>query len=128
MTHVVRTERAMIEDVRRRAVRSAPRAAADLAAQMAAINMTRSETEDRKIQLQSASRASARPRLLEVREERVAYEATVREMESAATSMEALIQRLEDRTPCAQHGPPDDAGAFAADGRCRCRGRWRGAC
>lgn len=92
-THVARTERALIEDVQEaRADLRARRA--DLAAQMAEINFTRSETEDRRLQL-SRLQTERQDALLELREKRVSYEATLREMENAAAEMEDLIARLE---------------------------------
>ena len=111
LRHVARTERALIEDVQDAQADLRARRA-ELAAQMAQINMTRSETEDRKIQLQrlQGERQSA---LFELREERVSYEATLREMESAANEMESLIQRLEERRR--ERGTPPVAGTGFAE-------------
>lgn len=95
LRHVARTERALIEDVQDAQAELRARRA-ELAAQMANINMTRSETEDRKIQLQRLQ-GERQEAVLELREERVSYEATLREMETAANDMESLIQRLEER-------------------------------
>ena len=92
-THVARTERALIDDVQEARTELRARRA-DLAAQMAEINFTRSETEDRKLQL-SRLQTERQDALLELREKRVSYEATLREMENAAAEMEGLIARLE---------------------------------
>jgi len=108
MTHVARTERALIEHVEEAQAELRARRG-ELAAQMAEINMTRSETEDRKIQLQRAL-GERQEALLEVREERVSYEATLREMESAAQEMENLLQRLEERRRQSQQAPPSGTG------------------
>lgn len=114
MTHVARTERALIDDVQDAQADLRARRA-ELAAQMAEINMTRSETEDRKIQLQRLQ-GERHEALLEVREERVSYEASLREMEAAATAMEALLQRLEERRRQSQAAPPAGTGFAEAAG------------
>jgi septal ring factor EnvC (AmiA/AmiB activator) len=61
---------------------------------MSAINLTRSEAEDRRIRLESAQgeRGSA---LAEVRAERARFDASLKEMERAARQMEELIARLQ---------------------------------
>lgn len=95
LTHVARTEKALIRDVQgAQADLRAHRG--ELAGQMAEINLTRSETEDRKAQL-ARLQSERNDALLELRQERAAYEATLAEKESAAAAMESLIADLERR-------------------------------
>lgn len=92
-THLARTERALIEDVQ--AAQSDIRyKRGRLAEEMAAINLTRSEAEDRRIQLESAQgeRGAA---LAEVRAQRARFDASLKEMERAASQMEEVIARLQ---------------------------------
>lgn len=101
MTHLARMERSLIGgvqeaqgDLRHRRGR--------LAGQMAEINLTRSEVEDRRIELESlqGKRGEA---LAEVRAERARFDASLKEMEGAARQMQDLITRLQsERDPDAQ--------------------------
>ena len=101
MTHLARTERSLIGgvqeaqgDLRHRRGR--------LAGQMAEINLTRSEVEDRRVELESlqGKRGAA---LAEVRAERARFDASLKEMEGAARQMQDLITRLQnERDPDAQ--------------------------
>ena len=95
LTHVARTERALIDEVQDAQADLRARRG-ELAAQMAEINLTRSETEDRKLQL-TRLQDERQTALMEVRAERARFEASVTEMEDAAASMQALIAELERR-------------------------------
>jgi septal ring factor EnvC (AmiA/AmiB activator) len=110
-THLARTERALIGDVQL-AQSDIRHRRGRLAEEMAAINLTRSEAEDRRIQLESAQ-GERGVALTEVRAERARFDASLKEMERAATQMEELIARLQsDRPADAQQttGFPDLAG------------------
>lgn len=100
-THLARTERALIEDVQ--AAQSDIRhRRGRLAEEMSAINLNRSEAEDRRIQLESAQGERGEA-LAEVRAERARFDASLKEMERAAAQMEAVIARLQaERAPDAQ--------------------------
>lgn len=93
MTHLARTERALIGGVQT-AQAGLRQRRGRLAEEMAEINLTRSEAEDRRIQLESlqGKRGEA---LAEVRAERARFDASLKEMERAAQQMEALISRLQ---------------------------------
>jgi len=101
MTHLARMERSLIGgvqeaqgDLRHRRGR--------LAGQMSEINLTRSEVEDRRIELESlqGKRGEA---LTRVRAEQARFDASLKEMEAAAGQMQDLITRLQnERDPDAQ--------------------------
>lgn len=111
LTHVARTERALIDDVQEAQGELRARRG-DLAAQMAEINFTRSETEDRKLQL-ARLQDERQQALVEVRAQRQRFEASVTEMEDAAESMEALIAELERRRKERRDVPSLPGAAFA---------------
>jgi septal ring factor EnvC (AmiA/AmiB activator) len=92
-THLARAERALIEDVQA-AQTDIRHRRGRLAEEMSAINLTRSEAEDRRIRLESAQgeRGDA---LAELRAERARFDASLKEMERAAAQMEELIGRLQ---------------------------------
>jgi septal ring factor EnvC (AmiA/AmiB activator) len=101
MTHLARMERSLIGgvqeaqgDLRHRRGR--------LAGQMSEISLTRSEVEDRRIELESlqGKRGEA---LTRVRAEQARFDASLKEMEAAAGQMRDLITRLQnERDPDAQ--------------------------
>ena len=101
MTHLARMERSLIGgvqeaqgDLRHRRGR--------LAGQMSEISLTRSEVEDRRIELESlqGKRGEA---LTRVRAEQARFDASLKEMEAAAGRMQDLITRLQgERDPDAQ--------------------------
>ena len=102
LTHVARTERALIGEVQQDQADLRARRGA-LAEQIAEIHLTRSEAEDRKAQL-GRLKNERQVALTSVREERALFEASVAEMEEAAEAMERLIadlerKRAERRTP-----------------------------
>lgn len=109
MTHVARTENALIEDVQEAQADLRERRG-ELARQMAEIHLTRSETEDRRLQLERLQ-TEKHDTLVRLRQERARFEASVDEMERAAQEMEKLIAALEQQRR-ARGGGGD--GAFAA--------------
>ena len=101
MTHLARTERSLIGSVQE-AQGDLRHRRGRLAGQMAEINLTRSEVEDRRVELESlqGKRGAA---LAEVRAERARFDASLKEMEGAARQMQDLITRLQnERDPDAQ--------------------------
>jgi septal ring factor EnvC (AmiA/AmiB activator) len=93
-THLARTERSLIDDVQS-AQNSIRHRRGRLAEEMAAINMTRSEAEDRRIQLEMAQ-GERNQALAQLRAEQASFSASLKEMEGAARQMEALITRLQN--------------------------------
>lgn len=109
LTHVARTENALIEDVQD--AQSDLRAKrGELSGQMAEIHLTRSETEDRRIQL-GRLHEERREALVKLRDERARFEASAVEMERAAESMAALIAELERKRK--EQAVPAFEGSFA---------------
>jgi septal ring factor EnvC (AmiA/AmiB activator) len=101
MTHLARMERSLIGGVQQ-AQGDLRHRRGRLAGQMAEINLTRSEVEDRRIELESlqGERGAA---LASVRAQRARFDASLKEMEGAARKMQELITRLqEERDPDAQ--------------------------
>jgi septal ring factor EnvC (AmiA/AmiB activator) len=92
-THLARTERALIDDVQM-AQSDIRHRRGRLAEEMAAINLTRSEAEDRRIRLESAQ-GERGVALANVRAERARFDASLKELERAAAQMEELIAGLQ---------------------------------
>ena len=111
LTHVARTERALIDEVQDAQADLRARRG-ELAGQMAEINLTRSETEDRKLQL-ARLQDERHQALVQVRAQRERFESTVGEMESAAESMQSLIAELERRRKQREGEGPVPGAAFA---------------
>jgi septal ring factor EnvC (AmiA/AmiB activator) len=93
MTHLARTERALIGEVQD-AQAALRHRRGRLAKEMAEINLTRSEAEDRRIQLESLQGERGQA-LSRVRAERARFDASLQEMERAAAQMEELLVRLQ---------------------------------
>lgn len=112
MTHLARTERALIAEVQ--TAQSALRhRRGRLAQEMAEINLTRSEAEDRRIQLESlqGERGNA---LAEVRAERARFDASLKEMERAAAQMSELLGRLQSERAVDSQAPTGFGGRAGA--------------
>jgi septal ring factor EnvC (AmiA/AmiB activator) len=92
-THLARTERSLIEDVQL-AQSDIRIRRGRLAEEMSAINLTRSEAEDRRIELEALQGIKGQA-LAEVRAERARFDASLKEMEGAAAQMEDLLARLQ---------------------------------
>ncbi|RKZ16126.1 hypothetical protein DRQ53_07180 [bacterium] len=93
VTHLARTERSLIGSVQD-AQSGLRQRRGYLAEQMSEIGLTRSEAEDRRIQLESLQGERGQA-LAEVRAEQARFQASLKEMERAAQQMEDLILRLQ---------------------------------
>ena len=114
-THLARTERSLIEDVQL-AQSDIRIRRGRLAEQMSEINLTRSEAEDRRIELEALQGIKGQA-LAEVRAERARFDASLKEMEGAAAQMEDLLARL-------QSGRSDDAQTTTGFGQMAGRLQW----
>lgn len=93
MTHLARTERSLIGGVQA-AQTGLRQRRGRLAEQMAEINLTRSEAEDRRVTLE-ALQGQRGEALAEVRAERARFDSSLKEMQRAAEQMEGVIARLD---------------------------------